>query len=90
MPISKLDPSILYCDASATMGERFTVVAGAVASAQDWIDFDVEWSKALKDNGLRYFRMSEFANSFGQFKSGWKKNENRRRDFFKRFGTDHR
>jgi len=55
-----------------------------VASVQDWNDFDNEWRLALADNDLRYFRMSEFAQSVGEFKTGWKKNEDRRRQFLER------
>jgi hypothetical protein len=74
---------MLYCDASRTAGGH-TIVAGAVASTKDWIGFNQEWTAALADNELRYFRMSEFAHSTGQFASGWKKNEDRRREFLER------
>jgi hypothetical protein len=30
----------LYCDASRNAGNRHTIVAGAIASVQDWKDFD--------------------------------------------------
>jgi hypothetical protein len=76
------DPPTLYCDRS--QNGQFTVVAGAVASVQDWNDFDNEWSPALEENNLRYFRMSEFAQSVGEFKTGWKKNEDRRRKLLER------
>jgi hypothetical protein len=83
--IIKPDPPTLYCDASKTLGESYTVVAGAVASVQDWLDFDSEWRGALNNEGLQYFRMSEFAHSRGQFAIGdWKHNEERRRTFFRR------
>jgi|SRR5208282_5813155 len=78
------DPPTLYCDASRTLGQQFTVVAGAVASVQDWKEFDGEWRQALKDNDLEYFRMSEFAHSVGQFEKGWKRNESRRQEIFLR------
>jgi len=61
-----------------------TVVAGAVASVQDWLDFDKDWTAALRENGLLYFRMTEFAQSTRQFKVGWKANETRRREFLLR------
>jgi hypothetical protein len=76
------DPLTLYCDASRTLADRFTVVAGAVASVQNWKNFDREWREVLAENDLRYFRMSEFAHSVGQFKKGWKRNEQRRQEFF--------
>ena len=84
MVIVAPDPPTLYCDASRTLADKFMVVAGAVASVQEWKDFDLEWRQALADNDLRYFRMSEFANSFGQFEKGWKRNEKRRREVFTR------
>ncbi len=76
------DPPTLYCDRSKN--GQFTVVAGAIASVKDWNDFDNEWRPALKDNGIQYFRMSEFAHSTGQFQKGWKNNEDRRRKFLER------
>jgi hypothetical protein len=83
MVIIQPDPPVLYCDESRRLGQN-TTVAGAIASVQDWLDFDVEWRQALRDNGLRYFRMSEFANSRGEFRNGWKRNETRRQEFFLR------
>lgn len=83
--IIKPDPPTLYCDASKSFGESYTVVAGAIASVQDWLDFDSEWSAALSAEGLQYFRMTEFAHSRGEFAIGdWKHNEERRRIFFRR------
>lgn len=84
MLIVGLEPITLYCDASRSEGGRFTAVAGAIASVADWLRFDAEWSAALRDNEVRYFRMSEFAQSVGEFKRGWKKNERRRRAFLER------
>lgn len=84
MVIVQPDPPVLYCDESRTLHDQYTVVAGAVASVQDWLDFDGEWRMALQENGLRYFRMSEFAHSVGQFAKGWKRSEKRRREFFRR------
>jgi hypothetical protein len=76
-------PPTLYCDASKTSAGH-TVVAGAVASTDDWKGFNKEWTAALTDNHLKYFRMSEFAHSTGQFAKGWKRNEERRRAFLER------
>jgi len=84
MAIIKPDPPTLYCDASRTLGGSYTVVAGAVASVQGWLDFDKEWCSALRDNSLRYFRMSEFAHSTGEFAKHWKGYEKRRQEFFLR------
>src|SRR5260370_36682908 len=89
MVIVKPDPPMLYCDESRTLHDRYTVVAGAVASVQDWLDFDGEWRAVLKENGVRYFRMSEFAHSVGPFSQEWKLNENVRQDFFRRLAHIH-
>jgi hypothetical protein len=84
MLIIKPDPPVLYCDCSRAKAGKFTVVAGAIASIQKWADFDTQWAQALADNNLKYFRMSEFAQSVGQFAVGWKNREDRRRAFLLR------
>ncbi len=84
MVIIAPDPLTLYCDASGKEHESLIVVAGAVSSVERWRRFDKEWKQALADNSLKYFRMSEFAHSIGQFKKGWKGHESRRQEFLKR------
>jgi hypothetical protein len=79
MLIVTSDPLTLYCDASKSRSQHLTVVAGAISSVAKWREFDVKWSEILKDNGLEYFHMKEFAHSTDQFAHGWKKNEGRRR-----------
>lgn len=67
-------------DASGTEHDRrFLVVAGFVSTADLWTQFDEGWRKRLREDGLSYFHMVEFAQSSGQFKDGWKGNESRRR-----------
>jgi hypothetical protein len=78
------DPFTLYCDASRTKDTQYTVVAGAIASVENWKQFDAEWRQALADNHLHHFRMSEFAHSVGQFKNGWKGHEAKRRALLER------
>ena len=41
--------------------------------------FDKEWTEVLEPEGLKYFHMTDFAQSTGQFASGWKYDEGRRR-----------
>jgi hypothetical protein len=84
MAIIPPDPLALYCDASGKETDPIIVVAGAVSSVQHWLRFDEQWTQALLDNNLEYFRMSEFAHSTGQFKYGWKGSEDRRQQFLKR------
>ena len=47
------------------------VLAGFVAPAEAWFQFEDEWSEALKDNGLAYFKTREAMGFAGQFESGW-------------------
>jgi hypothetical protein len=42
------------------------------------------WALVLKQSDVEYFRMSEFAQSTGQFAVGWKKNETRRRNLLEK------
>jgi Protein of unknown function (DUF3800) len=90
--IIKPDPLTLYCDASGKESDPIFVVGGAISYVSKWLAFDDEWRQALRDEGLRYFRMSEFAHSTGEFSKGWKDKEKKRRDFLRRLvkiGTDH-
>jgi len=82
MLIVKPDPPRLYCDRSGQ--PPYTAVAGAIATVSKWRSFDEQWTRALKDEGLEYFHMSDFAQSVGQFAVGWKNNEKRRRAFLLR------
>jgi hypothetical protein len=84
MVILAPDPFTLYCDASGKETDEAFAVAGALSTVGKWRAFDGKWKLALEENGLLYFRMSEFAHSTGQFKEGWKKNEARRQGFLER------
>src|SRR5262249_21345852 len=68
----------VYCDASGTEDTDCRSVGGFIADDNDWTIFDREWSNALKEFGLSYFRMSEFAQSVGQF-ARWRGQESMRR-----------
>src|SRR5260370_7921937 len=52
-------------------------VGGFGGTVESWKEFEHEWKAVLDAYGLKYFRMSEFAQSTGQFK-GWKDQEQRR------------
>lgn len=69
----------LYCDAAGTERDALIAVGGVVSTAEKWRLFDDEWRLILKEFGLDYFRMSEFAQSRGQFEIGWKNTESKRR-----------
>lgn len=76
----------------------FLSVAGFLSTAEEWIAFSELWKKRLADDGLDYFRMTEFAQSVKQF-SEWKDQEERRKKLlgdlvdlikahvFRKFGT---
>jgi hypothetical protein len=84
MAIIAPDPFTLYCDASGKETDDVFVVSGALSTVGNWREFDGKWKTALDENSLLYFRMSEFAQSTGQFKVGWKNNEKRRRVLLER------
>ncbi len=92
MAIVAPDTLSLYCDASGNETDTVFVVSGALSSVENWLKFDEKWKAALAENGLKYFRMSEFAHSTVEFKTGWKKNEDRRRRLLERLAkiaTEH-
>ncbi len=68
----------LYCDASGKDDRDVMVVAGFIASTDDWLNFEREWDRVLRHFKLGYFHMVEFAQSVKQFR-GWKDDEERRR-----------
>jgi hypothetical protein len=84
MAIIAPDPLTLYCDASGKETDDVFVVSGALSTVGNWREFDGKWKTALDDNRLLYFRMSEFAQSTGQFKEGWKNDEVKRRQLLDR------
>jgi hypothetical protein len=66
-----------YGDASGKDETEGLAVGGFVGTVESWKEFEHEWKAVLDAYGLKYFRMSEFAQSTGQFK-GWKDQEQRR------------
>jgi hypothetical protein len=65
-------------DASGHPTQPVLVVAGFIASVEDWILFDREWKDRLAYDGLTSFHMQSFAQSSGVYRT-WKKDEARRR-----------
>jgi hypothetical protein len=57
-------------------------LAGCVHRADYWLHFETIWNEALKEAGIKYFHMNEFAHSVGEFKNGWKDNESKRKEFY--------
>jgi hypothetical protein len=69
----------VYCDAAGKEQQALVAVGGMVSTAEQWRVFDCDWRRVLREFGLEYFRMSEFAHSIGQFRTGWKNKESKRR-----------
>jgi hypothetical protein len=66
-------------DASGSQHDQVSVVvAGLLSTADGWISFDSDWRARLAEDGIEFFRMSEFAQSQGQF-VGWDRQETKRR-----------
>lgn len=65
-------------DASGKEDQRRLVLAGFISKAKDWQSFHTLWIERLREDGLEYFHMVDFAASQGQFK-GWRNSESRRR-----------
>jgi hypothetical protein len=81
----KLIPTRFTCyyDESGTRRDPNTpavVVAGLVASDQQWSKIVGEWETVLRDEGVARFHMRDFAHSKGEFK-GWP--EDRRLSFIR-------
>jgi hypothetical protein len=66
-------------DAGGKEHHEVLVVAGFASVASVWTDFENQWQSRLEKDNLKYFHAGDFAQSNGQFKSGWKDNEPRRR-----------
>jgi hypothetical protein len=67
-----------YFDESGTDGSsESTVVAGYVASDEQWQNFEWAWRRALDDAEVSRFHMRDFAHSLREFKD-WRGDEDRR------------
>lgn len=72
-----------YFDESGTHdNSEAVVVAGCVASNQQWQEFDRTWREVLSDAEINHFHMRDFAHSLREFKD-WKNDEQRRTRFLK-------
>jgi len=51
-----------YFDESGTHDDsQFVVVSGYVSSVQKWVEFSAQWMAALREWGLEFFHMTDFA-----------------------------
>jgi hypothetical protein len=75
-----------YFDASGKKdSHRSITVAGAVSTVKKWLRFEREWSKVLREFGVKEFHYTDFAASLGEYK-GWKGDKQRRSEFLRRLG----
>lgn len=67
-----------YFDESGThLGSKVIVVAGYLASDEQWLKFKDEWSQVFSDYEIDYFHMTDFESGYKQFKSLSKHNKQR-------------
>jgi hypothetical protein len=72
-----------YFDASGKQrGHEFMTIGGAGSTAEKWGQFDREWSKILKREGVSEFHATDFAASQGEY-TGWKGDKGRRSHFLR-------
>jgi len=73
-----------YFDGSGSPDEgKALVVAGYLAAADQWAEFNREWTECLASEGVSAFHMRDFAHSLREFAS-WKLDETRRKRFLER------
>lgn len=59
-----------YDESGHSLSTGFVSIAGFIADADSWGNFDRAWSDALIQSGAPYLHMREFAHSIGPF-TGW-------------------
>ena len=61
-----------FDDSGSDAGSQWYVLAGFIASVEDWKAVSTKWAETLnKEPSLRYFEMSEAMAMEGQFRRGW-------------------
>lgn len=71
----------VYFDASGAPDDcEAVVVAGFIAKATEWIQFDDEWKKTLDAHRVSALHMKHFAHSVGEYES-WKGDSGKRSRF---------
>ncbi len=72
-----------YFDGSGSPDESVAlVVAGFIATAEQWIHFERNWNECLNNFGVSSLHMKDFAHSRGEFTS-WKGDEEKRQRFLR-------
>jgi hypothetical protein len=60
-----------FDDSGSDTGSRYYVLAGFLATVEEWKSVSTRWAEILDQEGLRYFKMSEAMAMDGQFRRGW-------------------
>jgi hypothetical protein len=66
--------TIYYDDSGSPNDTLAVVVAGLLASDEQWLEFARNWNKTLRQFGISLFHMKEFAHSRGEF-SKWREHK---------------
>ena len=70
-----------YFDASGSPVEsEVLVVAGFIAEANRWIEFEKAWKRVLSSYGVKSLHMKDYTQSFREF-AGWDRDEAKRQGF---------
>jgi hypothetical protein len=77
MLIVRPDSLSLYCDASGNEREPLTVVGSALATLDDWLEFEPKWKAVLSKYGVEEFHAVDFASCTEEFKNGWRDQDRR-------------
>lgn len=74
----------VYFDASGAPDQGTALsVAGFIAKAEQWVEFEKNWKAALQRYGVSELHMKEFAPGAGEFAS-WKEDKHKRQVFLER------
>jgi hypothetical protein len=60
-------------DCSQDGGRKYFIMAGFVSSTEEWAEFDREWRERLRRDGLPYFHMNPYSQSFSHPKKPFTK-----------------
>jgi hypothetical protein len=66
--------TVYYDDSGSPNDTPVVVVAGLLASDEQWVEFERNWNETLQRFGISLFHMKEFAHSRGEF-SKWKEHQ---------------
>lgn len=71
--------TVCFDTARTKISEGLVLVAGFGGFADVWTQFDSAWEERLRRDGLAHFHAGDLAHFRGQFETGWRDDEGRRR-----------